>query len=197
MFYTEIESVPPDVIAALLAYGADVRPYARVEYPNGMFPRFLIAEDPNVERFLIRDVDSRPSAREVSAVQDWVKSDLNFHAMRDHPYHAVWMLGGLWGAKGGVLKDVERSIKMFRRSRHPYTRTTQYGADQEWLWQEVWPRLLKSGLVHDSCLRGKFPLGVPFPPSDDPPERFVGEIIDEREQPNAEHRKLRDEWLRH
>lgn len=195
LFWIEQESVPPEVVSGLIERGAQVRMYSRKEYPNGMFKRFCIADDPNVERFLCRDVDSRPSQRERNAVEAWIQSGTDVHALRDHPFHAVLMLGGLWGAKGGVLKNVEQSIKRFPRSRHPYSREHQYGADQQWLWQEVWPKLQKSGLVHDSCLRGKFPLGVPFPPSDDPPERFVGEIIDENEQPNIEHIQVRQQWL--
>lgn len=172
-----------------------------------MFVRFCVADISQVERFAVRDVDSRPSQREKNAVNAWIESGTDVHALRDHPYHAVWMLGGLWGAKGGVLKNVEQSIKRFPRSRQPYSREHQYGADQQWLWQEVWPKLQKSGLVHDSCLRGKFPLGVEFPSSnartlllsdlpDDSPERFVGEIIDEHEQPNAEHLKVRNDFIR-
>lgn len=192
--YVEIESVPMEIITDLMERGADVRPYQRSKYPNGMFKRFCIADDPTVERFIVRDCDSRPSAREVAAVDEWIASGKDFHAMRDHPYHAVQMLGGMWGSIGGVLNNVEQSIKAFPRSRHPYSMQKQYGADQEWLWQEVWPKLQQSGLVHDSCTRSKLG-GLPFPESDTPFERFVGEIIDEQEQPNAEHASIRAHWL--
>jgi hypothetical protein len=194
LFWVEKESVPTEIITGLLERGADIRPYSRLEWKNGMFVRFLIADDPTVERFIVRDCDSRPSAREVAAVNAWIDSGKDFHAMRDHPYHAVQMLGGMWGAKGGVITDIVQSIKSFPRSRHPYSRDKQYGADQEWLWQEVWPKLQQSGLVHDSCTRKQFG-GIPFPQSDDPFERFVGEIIDEQEQPNAEHAAIRSHWL--
>lgn len=195
IFYCEKESVPTQIVTGLLERGARLRPYSRLEYPNGMFKRFCIADDPAVERFIVRDVDSRPSQREANAVNAWIESGLNFHVIRDHPFHAVKMLGGLWGGKGGVLKNIEQSIKRFSRAKIVYNRETQYGADQQWLWQEVWPKVLKSGLVHDSCLRGKQPLGVPFPEDNDDPERFVGEIFDENDKPNAEHVAIRNNWL--
>ena len=35
--------------------------------------------------------------REIDAVQQWLKSDKLFHAMRDSPEHYTPILGGLWG----------------------------------------------------------------------------------------------------
>lgn len=177
-----------------MGLGADVRMYSRNEYPNGMFARFLIADDPNVERFVIRDVDSRPSQREVNAVEAWVKSGLSGHIMRDHPWHCSVMMGGLWGVTRGVLHNVEEAIKSNRRSRFPYSRATQYGADQEFLVNFVWPKIRTRSLIHDSfCRHGM--TGVPFPDGLSEGD-FVGSIYDADEQPNAEHLKVRNDWLR-
>ncbi len=70
-----------------------------------MFWRFLIADDLTVDRFLIRDADSRYlftiaasihfdrfSMRELHAVNEWIASGKQLHVMRDHPYHGVAML---------------------------------------------------------------------------------------------------------
>jgi hypothetical protein len=47
--------------------------------------RFQVAGDDSVQRYLLRDVDSRISSREVAAIHEWVDSGLPFHVMRDHP----------------------------------------------------------------------------------------------------------------
>lgn len=43
-----------------------------------------------------RDTDSYILSREEDAVQDWLDSDGIFHIMRDHPYHCVHILAGLY-----------------------------------------------------------------------------------------------------
>ena len=48
---------------------------------------------------IFRDLDSRPSQREVNAVNEWLQSKHPFHVMRDHPGHDLPMLAGMWGIK--------------------------------------------------------------------------------------------------
>ena len=66
-----------------------------------MFPmlwRFFPTLDPQVEVYLSRDLDSRFSAREVSAVMAWLNNSSEpIHSMRDHMNHNVPMLGAAWG----------------------------------------------------------------------------------------------------
>ena len=52
-----------------------------------------------VEVAMFRDLDSRPSQREVDAVHEWLQSKHAFHVMRDHPGHDLPMLAGMWGLK--------------------------------------------------------------------------------------------------
>jgi hypothetical protein len=40
----------------------------------GMFWRFLVAEDDAVDRYIVRDSDSRLNAREAAAVAEWMAS---------------------------------------------------------------------------------------------------------------------------
>merc|ERR1712018_1118233 len=72
---------------------------------NGMLWRFLPLLDQLVDVVLVRDLDSRLSAREAAAVTDWL-NDTQFavHVMRDHPSHSWPMLGGMWGARFDSLK---------------------------------------------------------------------------------------------
>ena len=39
----------------------------------------------NIERFISRDCDSRLSERDRVAVDEWIKSEKNFHIIREHP----------------------------------------------------------------------------------------------------------------
>jgi hypothetical protein len=77
--------------------------------------RFLPLGDPTVDVFLSRDLDSSLSVRESAAVAEWEDSNFTFHAMRDHPYHTVALMGGMWGANNVHLgpvagKDLQRKI---------------------------------------------------------------------------------------
>ena len=48
---------------------------------------------------LFRDLDSRPSRREMEAVEEWMLSKHVVHVMRDHPGHDMPILAGMWGVK--------------------------------------------------------------------------------------------------
>ena len=63
------------------------------------YARYLPLLDPTVEVMVSRDLDSRITAREQAAVEDWLKTDLTFHVMRDNPHHGTEILGGMWGAR--------------------------------------------------------------------------------------------------
>ena len=52
-----------------------------------------------VDVFASRDIDSRFSFRESSAVKEWrEKSEKPIHVMRDHLRHQMVMLAGAWDA---------------------------------------------------------------------------------------------------
>ena len=63
--------------------------------------------------FLSRDLDSRISSREVAAVEEWLRSDKDFHFMRDHPEHGVGILGSGWGVKLGNVEVRNRWKKVW------------------------------------------------------------------------------------
>lgn len=54
--------------------------------------RFLPSVDDTVDIMASRDLDSPLLERERAAMNEWLLSNLTFHSMRDHPYHAVSML---------------------------------------------------------------------------------------------------------
>ena len=73
----------------------------------GMFWRFEVIKDPDVERFIVRDVDSRISQRDKNAVTDWIYSGKNFHIIRDHRFHSTRIMGGMWGATREIAEKID------------------------------------------------------------------------------------------
>jgi hypothetical protein len=106
-FYVD-ETTPADVVSALRTRQAEI---LRVAAPRlgpmyGRYWRFWVAAEPDIERFIVRDADSRLNTREAAAVDDWIKSGKSFHVMRDCAAHRKRMLGGMWGATGNTLPQI-------------------------------------------------------------------------------------------
>lgn len=146
---------------------------------SGMFWRFEPASNPDVSVMISRDCDSRLSKREKAAVEEWLKSDKRFHIMRDHPWHNIEILGGMWGAKYPVLANMNNLLKNELKGDY-------WQVDQEFLKKEIYPIIKNDCLVHDPFFNYES-LKKDFPS----PRRnyeFVGESFDENGQPNYEHR---------
>jgi len=69
-----------------------------------MFWRFLVADDNSVDRYMIRDSDSRLNDREKHTVDEWIESGYSVHSIRDHPNHNRPLNGGMWGGVKGSVK---------------------------------------------------------------------------------------------
>jgi len=91
----------------------------------------------------VRDADSRIHHRDRWAIDEFLKSTKIAHSIRDHPFHTVPMLGGLWG-----LKRCDVSIKDLVT---PHLETPWgFGLDQIFLKDTVYPLLKYRMLVHTS-----------------------------------------------
>ena len=121
----------------------------------GMFWRFLIAEDTSVDRYLVRDSDSRLNVREKHAVEEWMESGYSIHSLRDHPNHDRPLNGGMWGGVKGAVKNIRSMVSL--HSRHGY------GADLDFLNHKVWPSVKEDQLSHDSYSCTKYVNAHPFP----------------------------------
>ena len=110
---------------------------------NKMNWRFLVASDPTVEYFEIRDIDSRVSNRDYQAVMEFVGSGKNFHVLRDHPSHSNYaMSGGMWGGTHAAVPDMESRLTRIGGG--------GYLADMNFLNAQIWPIAQKSLMQHDS-----------------------------------------------
>lgn len=148
---------------------------------KSMFWRFFPASEKDVEVMISRDTDSRLNHREGEAVLEWIRSDKDFHIMRDHPAHRFAILGGMWGAKKGAIDNIKELITKFGG-------TNQYGTDYIFFQNIIFPNL-KNPMVHDEFFGGQ----------DFPSERegyeFVGEVFDHEDTNTPEHTRVLKEYL--
>tara|TARA_Y100000004_G_scaffold54504_1_gene60719 strand:+ start:485 stop:1162 length:678 start_codon:yes stop_codon:yes gene_type:complete len=153
-FYTG-EDVTDEIKSKLLDLKSEVIEMGGADW-NGMFWRFFAAE--NADIMISRDTDSRLGEREKAAVDEWLASDKDFHIMRDHPYHATEILGGMWGARNGILKGIKGMISNYDTGDYD----NKHQVDQNFLRELVYPLVKNSSLVHDEFFdRSPFPSNAP------------------------------------
>lgn len=147
---------------------------------SGMFWRFYPSSESDVEVMISRDCDSRLSFREKIAVDEWLKSDKGFHIMRDHPYHGIEILGGMWGVKKNVIPQMKDLIKNFVKGDF-------WQVDQNFLKQIIYPIVKENSFIHDEYHnyeqnKKKFPL-------DRIDNEFVGDVFDHNDIRHPEYWK--------
>jgi hypothetical protein len=182
-FYYD-ETVPQVVIDTLEYHGAElVFKDKKSEGSNGLAWRFEVGFDDTVDRFIIRDTDSRLSIRELYAVNEWIESGKSFHVMRDHENHGVPILGGMWGGIKNFLPDFENLytewVTNLKATNHE--RDTYFNSDQIFLWNDIWDRVKDDHMAHDD----KFNFTgqeKPFP-FEKLNDCFVGQAFDEHDNP--------------
>ncbi|PEI04155.1 hypothetical protein CRM79_13490 [Pantoea agglomerans] len=119
-----------------------------MSHEKTLFPtlwRFLVLDDPDVKRFIVRDADSLLSEREAAAVNAWLASPYWFHHMRDYFSHTELLLAGMWGGCHGVFHNVEQAMRDFIARYQGSQRFT----DQYFLKVALWPTVRESLLSHD------------------------------------------------
>ena len=167
-FYTG-DDVSEDIENQLIDNGAEVCKMYGSSW-NGMFWRFFAAD--SVDIMISRDTDSRLGLREKVAVDAWLTSDMDFHIMRDHPYHATEILGGMWGVRNGLLSGIKDMIANYDLGEYD----NKYQVDQNFLREIVYPLVKDHSIVHDEYFERK-----PFPTPRKNLQDFVGQVYDENE----------------
>jgi len=173
-FYVD-DSVENRIIRSILLAGGDVFKISDNRGPFwGMFWRFMANDDPDVDMFISRDCDSRLSNREKACVDEWIESDKCFHTIHDNKGHiSVPILGGMWGAKKGCIKDITSKIVNWGRYEAK-------GIDQFFLRNVIWDEVRDRTMNHSS-LYHIWANSIPFPAYEDSEIKvnYVGEIYDE------------------
>lgn len=179
-FYID-ENARPDLIDMIRGDNVEVIMMKSNGTFHGMYWRFLSAEDADVNIFLCRDCDSRISQREVDAVNEWLASDKDFHIMRDHPCHLVPILGGMWGSRNIIMRDIQIGKLIDTHGKYGFK-----GVDQDFLRDIIYP-LVKTKSFEHSEFNIKYDNMIhPFP-SERTNYEFVGEIYDENNNRNQNH----------
>jgi len=156
-------SVPKAVLDDLSQLGAQI---FQVPQPHdlptasGLFWRFYVASDPNIDYFLVRDVDSLINVREKVAVDEWIASNCNFHVMRDFYTHSELILAGMWGGVAGMLPNIRQQVQDFQ-SNNAISKLGVHNLDQQFLRSKIWPMIKGSLMQHDSVFG--FKGARPFP----------------------------------
>jgi len=146
---------------------------------TGMFWRFCAADSGDV--VISRDTDSRLSIREAKAVHEWLDSPYDFHIMRDHPYHQTEILGGMWGARNGILKGISKKIE-------EYNKGNFWQVDQNFLREHIYGNVKNNTCVHDSFFKVE-PNTKEFP-TKRIDYQFVGEVYDHEDQRHPDHYQI-------
>jgi len=144
---------------------------------NGMFWRFLAADDPTVDVMISRDTDSRVSIREKIAVEDWLNSNKDFHIIRDHPHHLIEILGGMWGAKNHILNGLSKAINEYKKGDF-------WQVDQNFLKEIVYPKIKNYAKVHDEFFEKQL---LPHKREN---FEFIGQVFDENDKPDLSHTEV-------
>lgn len=157
---------------------------------EAMLWRFTAISDPSINMMISRDADSWLSSRESWAVYEWTQSQKDFHIIRDHCYHSQAVMGGMWGARNGVIQDMDKRVETFMKSGETY--------DQGFLAKNIYPivKAKNTMFVHfgDPQYNNngiKLPNGhfndggVPLPKYDDCDEHIPGISFAEANQLNS------------
>uniref|UniRef100_A0A0G4GUK4 Uncharacterized protein n=1 Tax=Chromera velia CCMP2878 TaxID=1169474 RepID=A0A0G4GUK4_9ALVE len=166
-------SVPKEALEALEREGAELILVDSIKGSTaGMFWRFLVADDPTVDRFIVRDVDSRLGGRERAAVNEWIASGRYGHTIRDHPAHTdISINGGMWGARHGLIKDMEGMVRA-------WSQKDAFMEDINFLIDKIWPILETDVMQHDSYGCTKFTKNTrPFPTRRSRNHEHVGQVF--------------------
>lgn len=114
----------------------------------------------------VRDADSRIDARDRWCIDEFLKSNKDYHVIRDHMWHTSRIMGGTFGWKR-CIPDLEISLD----------REIAYGGDELELVEKVYPLIKPDILVH-TCMTAFHREHVEWieRPRDSPTD-FVGNVI--------------------
>jgi len=147
-FYYD-NTVPVDAINKIIATGAETALMDPSIKSLGLYWRFNpLIDDPQIERFIVRDTDSKFNKRESDMVKEWIKSNKSFHIIRDNKQHDVPIPGGTWGSKSGTVPDYESRFKFWSHIALRKNANSFYGTDQLFLRRLIWPIAISDHIAH-------------------------------------------------
>eukprot|EP01041_Mallomonas_annulata_P007902 gene7902-16175_t len=175
--YYITSDVPPAIVTRLKDLGAELENVPPgMGYASGMFWRFMVGADSSVDRYIVRDVDSRLNARDRVAVEEWVTSKYAVHILRDHVNHCLPINGGMWGGTKDAIPNLKEIITNWKSR-------DEYSADLHFLEEKIWPVVRDKQISHDSYCCDRYPNARPFPSRRSPTYQHVGQVFDSEDRP--------------
>ena len=123
---------------------------------DATFWRFLVAAEKMPEhqrlRYLVRDIDWKATSAEAFSVGEWIKKGHQFHRMNLQPICMGPLTAGIWGgvhSGAGILSDLPEKIRYY-----PYR--CEYGDDEIFLRDMVWPVMKNSGSILTHLYKRRF-----------------------------------------
>ena len=105
------DDVPSDICDRLRSLpSVKIIPVSRKIGIQPMFDRFLAIDDEDCSIMFSRDADSRVHERDAGCIEDFIASHKMLHIIRDHHYHSMEIMGGLFGIRKGALKHKIENI---------------------------------------------------------------------------------------
>lgn len=137
-------SVPDTVIKKLSIKGANIIVHQNKfnTLSEGMMSRYVSIVNGGVYASLVRDADSEIKDVEVELIKLWLDSKYTAHIFRDHMSHVMPVMGGLFGIKSSLFMSYS---KIFNKKKAVYY--GDYGNDQRFLSNEIYPYLRRNGLL--------------------------------------------------
>jgi hypothetical protein len=104
--------------------------------------------------FISRDADSRITERDLWCLHEFLKTDnsIILHIIRDHYYHKKRIMGGMFGIKKLEPLEMEHSIQIWKDKKHIGRLESDFGIDELFLEQVVYPRFKSNTLIHSNSV---------------------------------------------
>ena len=131
---------------------------------DGSFWRFLVADE-KIDRkgrirFLCRDADWKMTMIEAILISEWINSSYDYHRINIFPICAGPLLAGL---VGGIISKKTPKLNIKKKlENYPYR--YEYGDDELFLRDLVWPQLLSSNsiLTHTTKKDYRYKIANPY-----------------------------------
>lgn len=148
-----------------------------------MASRMLVIDDPEVDVFMMRDLDSALSPRDAISTWAWMTSGASFLSMHDHFAHVDIILGGMWGgrteaarrliAPNGIAAFLDSAAKMDEKFKNDQILIAKL------VYPKIHPEVLHFDLTQAACKHdGKMCVPFPMVPhTGHKIEGHVGEVI--------------------
>lgn len=142
------DSVPNSVLEILSENGVHLINILDTSFSHfaPKFWRFLPVFEDNIDVLIVRDSDSIFTFREVNLVNYWLNSKFLFHILRDHQLHISPILAGMFGIKKKFFPFFANELL----KQEYLISSTLYNADQIFLANHIYKKIINSCVVHTS-----------------------------------------------